>query len=132
MSVMELRRGVRVEEVTRPLTRSESCMRPDDEVRLRHLTESAEMAIHFAAGRKRADLDDDEMLRLALTKLLEIVGEAARQVTPETRAALPEVPLVTPPAVNTGCNEVPQPCERSAVAPPPRTGGTLLGLVGSC
>ncbi len=43
-------------------------------------------------GRSRKDLDDDEMLRLALTKLVEIVGEAAKQVTAETRAGLSEVP----------------------------------------
>jgi uncharacterized protein with HEPN domain len=42
--------------------------------------------------RDRADLDTDEMLRLALTKLVEIVGEAAKQVTPSGRAELPEVP----------------------------------------
>ena len=43
-------------------------------------------------GRSREDLGDDEMLRLALTKLVEIVGEAAKQVTAETQALLPEVP----------------------------------------
>lgn len=43
-------------------------------------------------GRSREDLDGDEMLRLALTKLVEIVGEAAKQVTAETRAGRPEVP----------------------------------------
>jgi uncharacterized protein with HEPN domain len=32
------------------------------------------------------------MLRLALTKLVEIVGEAAKQVTPAGRAELPDVP----------------------------------------
>lgn len=32
------------------------------------------------------------MLRLALTKLVEIVGEAAKQVSTETRQAYPEVP----------------------------------------
>ena len=67
-------------------------MRPDDEVRLRHLTESAETAIRFVVGRTRSDLDGDEMLRLALTKLVEIVGEAAKQVTPATQASLPDVP----------------------------------------
>lgn len=67
-------------------------MPPDDEVRLRHLTESAETAIRFVENRQRRDLDDDEMLRLALTKLVEIVGEAAKQVTPATQATLPAVP----------------------------------------
>jgi uncharacterized protein with HEPN domain len=45
-----------------------------------------------ARGKQRADLDDDELLRLALTKLVEIVGEAAKHVSPEARVALPEVP----------------------------------------
>ena len=67
-------------------------MPPDDDVRLRHLVEAAETAIRFLEGRCRSDLDDDEMLRLALTKLVEIVGEAAKQVTPETRAEYPAVP----------------------------------------
>lgn len=49
-------------------------------------------AARMVDGRAREDLDDDEMLRLALTKLVEIVGEAAKQVTAETRAELPEVP----------------------------------------
>mgnify|MGYP006357245463 FL=1 len=43
-------------------------------------------------GRSREDLDDDEMLRLALTKLVEIVGEAAKQVTAAARAERPGVP----------------------------------------
>jgi uncharacterized protein with HEPN domain len=67
-------------------------MPPDDDVRLRHLIEAAETAIRFLEGRPRSDLDDDEMLRLALTKLVEIVGEAAKQVTPETQAEYPAVP----------------------------------------
>lgn len=67
-------------------------MPPEDEVRLRHLVESATTALRFVEGRTRADLDDDEMLRLALTKLVEIVGEAAKHVSPETRALHPAVP----------------------------------------
>lgn len=52
-------------------------MRPDDQVRLRHLREAANKAIGYSKGKQRNDLDDDELLRLALTKLVEIVGEAA-------------------------------------------------------
>jgi hypothetical protein len=37
--------------------------------------------VAYADNRDRADLDD-ELLRLALTKLVEIVGEAAKQVNP--------------------------------------------------
>jgi uncharacterized protein with HEPN domain len=65
---------------------------PEDAVRIRHLREAAGKAIKFSEGRTRTDLDSDEMLRLALTKLVEIVGEAARQVTPVTRGRYPDVP----------------------------------------
>jgi uncharacterized protein with HEPN domain len=67
-------------------------MRPDDRTRIAHLIDAASKAIAFADGRTRADLDDDEMLRLALTKLVEIVGEAAKYVSAETRAQHPDVP----------------------------------------
>jgi len=67
-------------------------MQPEDEVRIRHLIDAASTAAQFVEDRERADLDTDEMLRLALTKLVEIVGEAAKQVTPSGRAELPDVP----------------------------------------
>ncbi|MEZ5237764.1 MAG: HepT-like ribonuclease domain-containing protein [Microthrixaceae bacterium] len=54
--------------------------------------DAAETAERFVEGRGRGDLDTDEMLRLALTKLVEIVGEAAKQVTEEGRAEMPGVP----------------------------------------
>ncbi len=64
---------------------------PPDEVRLRHIRDAAETAGRFIADRDRADLETDEMLRLALTKLVEIVGEAAKQVSEETRMRFPRV-----------------------------------------
>ena len=42
-------------------------MQPDDEVRIRHLIDAASTAAQFVGDRDRADLDTDEMLRLALT-----------------------------------------------------------------
>jgi uncharacterized protein with HEPN domain len=64
---------------------------PDD-IRLLHLTEAAQKAVGYAEGHQRSDLDDDELLRLALTKLVEIVGEAAKQIHEQTRLAHPDVP----------------------------------------
>ena len=58
------------------------------------MIEAARKAIAFAGGKTRTDLDDDEMLRFALVKLVEIVGEAAKQVTTETRAEYPSVAWV--------------------------------------
>lgn len=63
-----------------------------DLVRVRHMVESGQMAIEFAAGRTRADLDSNPMLVHALVKAIEIVGEAAVNVGDETRRLLPAVP----------------------------------------
>ncbi|MGL1833321.1 HepT-like ribonuclease domain-containing protein [Rhodocyclaceae bacterium SMB388] len=46
----------------------------------------------FIAGRDRSDLDRNEMLVLALTRAIEIIGEAASRVSVETQNALPDVP----------------------------------------
>jgi uncharacterized protein with HEPN domain len=67
-------------------------MPPDDEAPLRHLIDAAEKAVSFVEGKERVVLDQDEVLRLALTKLVEIVGEAAKQVSEPVRAAYPAVP----------------------------------------
>jgi len=67
-------------------------MRKDDAIRLRHMLDAAEEALGFAQGRKRQDLDHDRMFVLALVKDIEIIGEAAYQVSEETRRNLPEIP----------------------------------------
>jgi uncharacterized protein with HEPN domain len=67
-------------------------MSPDDRVRVAHMIEAAEQALAFAAGRERADLDRDAMLRLALTRAVEVLGEAAAKVSPAGRGELAAVP----------------------------------------
>ena len=64
-------------------------MQPEDLVRLRNLTEAATKAVAYSREKQRADLDSDELLRLALTKLVEIVGEAAKHVS---RSCVPRLP----------------------------------------
>ena len=49
-------------------------------------------AVSFTLKRRRSDLDTDTMLALALTRLIELVGEAARKVTPGLCAKHPEIP----------------------------------------
>ncbi|OGV65207.1 MAG: hypothetical protein A2498_12430 [Lentisphaerae bacterium RIFOXYC12_FULL_60_16] len=58
---------------------------PEDAVRLRHMLEATEKAMTFSKNRTRADLDTDEQLTLALTRLLEIIGEAAAAVSESVR-----------------------------------------------
>ena len=55
------------------------------------MIDAAEKAVSFASGRSRKDLDVDEMFSLALVKLVEIIGEAAKSVGEGTRAAHPDV-----------------------------------------
>ena len=66
-------------------------MSPDDVIRLRHMAEAAESALRFCQGRTRADVDTDDMLRFALTRAVEIVGEAANKVSIETRTQIPGI-----------------------------------------
>ena len=67
-------------------------MRRDDEIRLRHMLDAAREAVSFVQGQARSDLDNDRQLVLALIKDIEIVGEAATQITEPTRSRLPEMP----------------------------------------
>ena len=46
----------------------------------------------FARGRTRGELEDDRQLVLALVKAIEIVGEAATQVSEPARRRLPDMP----------------------------------------
>ncbi len=64
----------------------------DDELRLRHMLAAAQKAVAFAAHRTRQDLDTDEQFALALTRLLEIIGEAAGSVSEEMRTRNPVIP----------------------------------------
>ncbi|MFH0810607.1 MAG: HepT-like ribonuclease domain-containing protein [Pseudomonadota bacterium] len=61
-------------------------------IRIRHMIEAAETSQVFIAGRQRSDVDTDQMPRFALVRAIEIIGEAASKVTPETRALTASVP----------------------------------------
>jgi uncharacterized protein with HEPN domain len=64
---------------------------PRDDERIAHMVEACEEGLAIVAGRARSDLDGDRMLQLALCKLIENVGEAAKAVTPAFRSAYPDV-----------------------------------------
>ena len=46
----------------------------------------------MAEGKTRAQLDSDRQLNLALTRLLEIIGEAAARTPQEGRSLYPAIP----------------------------------------
>ena len=66
--------------------------RHDPEIALRQMLAHAKEAVETAHGKTRADLDQDRLLSLALTRLLEIIGEAANRVPNDFQTKYPELP----------------------------------------
>ena len=67
-------------------------MRKSDVVRLRHMLDAAREAMRFTRGKQREDLNTDRLLVFGLVKAMEIIGEAAWQISDEARAQLPQIP----------------------------------------
>jgi uncharacterized protein with HEPN domain len=67
-------------------------MQRDDLIRLRHMLDAARECIYFARNKTRSSLDTDRKLVLALVKSIEIIGEAAANVTKESREETPQIP----------------------------------------
>jgi len=67
-------------------------MRPEDRIRIMHMRDACLSVARFVHEKERADLDQDEMLRFALVRAIEIIGEAAGKVSAETRQMAPGIP----------------------------------------
>jgi uncharacterized protein with HEPN domain len=65
---------------------------PPDRVRVQHMLDATRKALEFTRGRTRADLDEDEMFALAVVRLPEIIGEAAKHVSEPTRSLSRSIP----------------------------------------
>ena len=63
-----------------------------DRIRIRHMLDAAKEALSFVRGQNRAALDWDRKLMLSLVLEVEIIGEAASQVSPATRKKHPTIP----------------------------------------
>ena len=64
----------------------------DDGVYVKHMLEHARKAVEGVNSRGRRAFDEDELLRQGLTRLVQIIGEAARRISPEYCQAHPEIP----------------------------------------
>jgi len=64
----------------------------DDAISMQHMLDYARKAVAMAHGRERADLESDYMFQLALTHLVEIIGEAASRVSMPTRERYGQIP----------------------------------------
>ena len=61
----------------------------DNQTRLMHMLDAAQKALNYINNRTFQDLEEDELLALALVKLIEIVGEAASRISKEYQAEHP-------------------------------------------
>ena len=64
----------------------------DDQVSLRDMLSHAREAVELLGSVSRGGLGPERVLQLALTRLMEIVGEAANRVSSGTQQKYPEVP----------------------------------------
>ena len=65
-------------------------MSPRDRVSVGHMLETARKAVSKTENLSCQTFDADENLRLAVTHLIQIIGEAARRVSPEFAESHPE------------------------------------------
>jgi len=59
---------------------------------LGHMLDVSAQAIEKIRDKSREDFDADENLRLALAHLVQMIGEAARRVSSESRQKYPQIP----------------------------------------
>jgi uncharacterized protein with HEPN domain len=59
------------------------------------MVDAAESVEQFTTGKKREDLDTDQMLLFAIVRAIEVIGEAASKVTDETKATSPGIPWIS-------------------------------------
>ena len=64
-----------------------------DAIRMRHMREAVAAAVGLATGHERADLSTNLMLAMALTRCLEILGEATSKISPEIRLHFSAIPF---------------------------------------
>lgn len=64
----------------------------DDSVSLTHMLDYSRKAMTMIEGRAREDLNRDEMLCLALTRVVEIIGEAATRVSQAVQQRHGQIP----------------------------------------
>ena len=64
----------------------------DPLVRLRHMLDYSKEAVEMARGKTAAEISGNRQLGLALTHLVELIGEAASQVLRDVQDQYPQIP----------------------------------------
>jgi uncharacterized protein with HEPN domain len=64
----------------------------DDDLYVGHMLDMTRKALELARGVDKTSFDADEKLQLALVHLIQVIGEAARRVSPEFQVRHPDIP----------------------------------------
>ncbi len=64
----------------------------DEKIKLQHMLDHANEAVAMVREKEKSDLQKNRLLELAITRLVEIVGEAAAKISPENQAKYPSIP----------------------------------------
>ena len=64
----------------------------DVNIKLQHMLDHANEAVAMVRGKYKSDLQENRLLELATTRLVEIIGEAATKISPENQAKYPSIP----------------------------------------
>ena len=62
-----------------------------DKVRLLHILEAIQYIRSFVEGKIKDDIYNDPMLRFAIERQLEIIGEAAKHLSDHLKSTRPEI-----------------------------------------
>jgi len=66
-------------------------MKPEDKIRLQHMLDAAQKAANFAGHLSLSSFTKDEKLTLSVTRLIEIMGEAAVRVSDDLKEEHPDI-----------------------------------------
>ena len=64
-------------------------MPKDEWIYVAHMLDMSRQAVEIVSNKRRDDYDQDIVLRLALTHLVQVIGEAAQRTTKEFQKAHP-------------------------------------------
>ena len=64
----------------------------DDLTRLNHMRDAAQEILEFMEGQSKKSLESNRMLQMAVMKELEILGEAANNISAECQRQYPQLP----------------------------------------
>ncbi len=67
-------------------------MPKSDWVYLGHMLDMCQKGLDIATGKSRSEYDNNDTLKLALTHVIQVIGEAAEHVSDEFKETHPQIP----------------------------------------